>query len=853
MPENRLALRGPPWRRPRGYVDIEHEDESVDDVADDEIRSIADSTASRSVDLSSNGEMGISNLLAAKDSDVFLERSRIFDDIANKHLQPSETDLMIQKFRRQIDIPFSRAYRFGQALREDLPHTVVPLVGLVFLPGADLPEVTRLEGHDMLEESPDQRDARWRVSTAASLLSVSFVGRDLSVVTLDVTSDIARHTRLRLQNGPIAKRPQKHDLDLIRGDAVTLDSEKILLCHELSNHDLDVCATLVEVNASALMALVFDYRHIISTSGPTLTPGQHKDLLDRQIEAARRFCLKSPILFRMSTRNRIIDATDIRYGIDNEQGFQTFTTSKGIQELVMMSSSYFNSLDPSAPGMTDSTQREIRPRFLQMLTLLLSLLNDRDLSSMSEFVERTYGINPKRQELELLFCKVIPLTSINPKVFLQALIPAIDDINFTIRDSSKYKQHWETLLWRLARKGYLLPGSLEDLGHPHRSWIVMWPDVGIRSSTAFGRLQLHGEKTSTFNEIPQCQFHYEPGLKTLTVLLTNSESYTIHPDDHDRISTLTAGHFDVTSCEDASICGLLNSEVVLNRDINEAIRVINVAIRQFNARSTPSGKSVTRSLLRKRAEPLVFPDLEAAARLTRNQAVLQPAGTILAVAYKLDGKNIPKAEALRHMSDQYTRAMTLFGHLCESARRSVSFYDRYIGDVHRFFGRDRQVHAEEKKRPTLSDSPIARAFHTADNPLSKSTSIWYSYWVEIRHHQRAGRELLHIGAKCDLVSSIVWRHPGQQAEIRLAQVETIFFVSPLSSVREDQQHEEVRVGDMVLLAGRYIIVVAPDARDASMPCIMQNWMEIQEALSSQHSRRGQNMRSKEPLPVHAVW
>ncbi len=97
MSENRLALRGAPWRRPRGYVDIEHEDESVDDVADDEIRSIADSTASRSVDLSSNGEMGISNLLAAKDSDVFLERSRIFDDIANKHLQPSETDLMIQK------------------------------------------------------------------------------------------------------------------------------------------------------------------------------------------------------------------------------------------------------------------------------------------------------------------------------------------------------------------------------------------------------------------------------------------------------------------------------------------------------------------------------------------------------------------------------------------------------------------------------------------------------------------------------------------------------------------------------------------------------------------------------------
>jgi len=97
MPGNRLAIRSASRRQARGYVDIDYEDANLDDVADDEIRSIADSTASRSVELSSNGELGVSNLLAAKDSDVFLERSRIFDDIANKHLQPSETDLMIQK------------------------------------------------------------------------------------------------------------------------------------------------------------------------------------------------------------------------------------------------------------------------------------------------------------------------------------------------------------------------------------------------------------------------------------------------------------------------------------------------------------------------------------------------------------------------------------------------------------------------------------------------------------------------------------------------------------------------------------------------------------------------------------
>jgi len=37
------------------------------------------------------------------------------------------------------------------------------------------------------------------------------------------------------------------------------------------------------------------------------------------------------------------------------------------------------------------------------------------------------------------------------------------------------------------------------------------------------------------------------------------------------------------------------------------------------------------------------------------------------------------------MSDQYTRPLTLFGHLCESARRSVSFYERYSTYTERWY------------------------------------------------------------------------------------------------------------------------------------------------------------------------
>lgn len=172
----------------------------------------------------------------------------------------------------------------------------------------------------------------------------------------------------------------------------------------------DLCATLIEVNVSCITALMHDYRYIVSNSGPNMPPQQMKVVMERIIESARRFCTSSPILFRMSTRNCIIDSTNTHYGFDNKQGFQTFTTSKGIQEIIHMSASYFSSLDPNAPGMDDVTQKMIRPRFLQMLALLLSLLNDRDLKEMSSFLQSTYDISPVRSDLELLLLKVIPLT-----------------------------------------------------------------------------------------------------------------------------------------------------------------------------------------------------------------------------------------------------------------------------------------------------------------------------------------------------------------------------------------------------------------------------------------------------------
>jgi hypothetical protein len=209
-----------------------------------------------------------------------------------------------------------------------------------------------------------------------------------------------------------------------------------------------------------------------------MTAPKAKQLLDRMIEAARQFCVRSPILFRMSTRRKIINSNNTRYGVDSEQSFRTFTTSNGIKEIIMMSASYFLALDPSAPGMDNYTQRVIRPRYLQMLTLLLSLLNDDDLQATAAFLEKTYGIIPRRPDMELLFLKVIPLTSINSNVFLQGLIPAVHQWRLPERALQNESHVWAEFIKRLAKQGYLLPGTVDDLGHAYRSWVYAWPEQG---------------------------------------------------------------------------------------------------------------------------------------------------------------------------------------------------------------------------------------------------------------------------------------------------------------------------------------------------------------------------------------
>lgn len=189
------------------------------------------------------------------------DRIHSFNEFANRNMLPEETDLMIKQFEISADVSFQRTYELGKYTRGFAGATHCPYIGLVLLPGGDLPEVNRLEQQGMVSSSPEQRNAVWRVNTAGSLLQESTVNQDLNITTKDLTKDVAAIARRRLErSGPYSK--SYHNFS---ASAVTIESENVEIVHDFnhSSRELDVAATLIEVNVNALWSLMTDYKQII--------------------------------------------------------------------------------------------------------------------------------------------------------------------------------------------------------------------------------------------------------------------------------------------------------------------------------------------------------------------------------------------------------------------------------------------------------------------------------------------------------------------------------------------------------------------------------------------------------------
>ena len=81
--------------------------------------------------------------------DVREARNTWLEDMTNKLMPPEETDLIVQRLVRKTDEHFRRTYIRGVVAGKVDESALVLNIGLSFLPGADTPQVNRLEQTDM--------------------------------------------------------------------------------------------------------------------------------------------------------------------------------------------------------------------------------------------------------------------------------------------------------------------------------------------------------------------------------------------------------------------------------------------------------------------------------------------------------------------------------------------------------------------------------------------------------------------------------------------------------------------------------------------------------------------------------
>ena len=769
--------------------------------------------------------------------DLLRAKDQIWESFANKMLPPEESELMIQRLEKKADARTKRTYIEGEPTAAvDTAPTLH--VGISFLPGADKPQVARFEQSAMTEGPPDQKNAMWRVNTAGALLRHFDVTEDLSVKETDNTHIILKKARERLQRREsIPTNLSQLTLRDRRPNVVTIDSKYVKIVDDLREGDWDLEATLIEVDGISLLNLMTNYRYLISRGGPNMSFDETRNLLDMMIEDARRLCVRSPVLFRMSTRARIMYSRNTRYGIDHGTMFRTISTSKGIQEIIRLSVSYFDALDPE--GSNDTNQKFIRPRFLQMLTLLLSFLNNADLRDISGLLESTYKIKAERHHLEMLFLKVIPLMSINSKIFLEAMIPAFE--GFPLQHPAQENSQgiiWDIFIQRILARGYILPGTVKDLGRDQKSWIVEWPEDGYKSTRVFKHLQYNGCPLRTINEINPIELHPEMSLNELTVHLVDGKQYTIDSRDLEKITRMDTGFYTV---EEARPNGrkfdLEIEETHINSHLEEAILKSNFIIDELNKTlATPQKKLIKWPSGKRSAEVSMLNNFPGTGRMTKHVALLNQ--DILSIGFKVEGRKITKKDAWRTMASTIRHATELLNHLGRRAK-DFEFRDRErqilmheLDMVKNLLNRaDEQRHRIGDEEERHNDEPILQVIYPSGSGLA-GTTTWHNY--DVRYRDSVG---LYLDAKASEVTGINWRSDNL-VEVTLQGHNTKYIASPIGQgvINHD---DEIQVGEVAALAGQYLII-AERPNDPNQPLIMTNYLRVSSTEDQIKSNRRRN-------------
>ena len=772
--------------------------------------------------------------------DLLRAKDLIWESLANQTLPPEESDMVVRRLQKTAEAPTLRSYIEGLPTSHVIESAIVVSVGFTFLPGADKAQVARFEQGDLTNNQPDQKSAMWRINTAATLLKRLEVTADLSLKEEDRTSDIAREARRRRvsrvsERDSVTEPMQQLALRDKLPSALTIDSKHVVIGNDLRGAKYDMEATLIEVDGASLLGLIVNYRYLISRTGVSMTFEENRNLLDTMIEDARRLCVRSPVLFRMSTRARIINSKNTRYGIDQYDQFRTISTSKGIKEIISISASYYDALGPEGGNVMNP--RHIKPRFLQMIVLLLLFLNNDDLEDISRVLETTYRINAERAHIEILILKVIPLMSINPTLFLEALVPAVE--GYRLEHSAtepRQPEYWDTLMKSLLYRGYILPAGIESLGRAQDSWIAKWPKHGCKSTKIFKHLQYTGDKLRTINEIMPVDLHPEDSFTELTVRLLNGREYTMDTRDIERVTTMSTGQYTIIDAEAGGRKVELEiEETHISVHLEQAVAKTNNIIDEINRLpATPRRK------IRFSSRPSIglLNNLDGSGRITKHVALLNQ--DVLASAYRFDGRKITRKDAWQKMAG-IDRSID---YLLKDLERRAADYEDKRGSGHisqalqdarstlELAQRARRRFGDEQD---YSDEPIASVMYPTAETMG-SSPLWHEYQAWYRSDQR----LFYLKARIAPVTNVFWRQ-RDIVEISLEGHTAKYLAKPLN-VDDFKKADEVQEGDHAALVGQYLMLAVRAEKPGVHAFLMTNYMRItgMEEEESVRSRSGAN-------------
>jgi hypothetical protein len=733
--------------------------------------------------------------------------------------------------------------------------------------GQNIAAVTREEQYGKNAASRIQKSAEWRVNTAGSLLCVFDIDQNLSIIEKDQTQDILARSQDRPSSIPI------EGLQLSRtrssNNTVNIDSDKVHIVDNLDG-SWDIQSTLVEVDGACLLRLMVSSRHLIFQEGAALDIVQTVKLLETIIEDARRLCDRSPVLFRMKSRAHIIRSKNTRYGIDDGRGFRTISTSAGIREMISLSAGYYDSLFAN-----EEHQAKIRPRFLQMIVLLLSFLNEQDLQEISEFLESTYKLKSDRRHVEMVILKVLPLSSINARHFLTSLVESFGDPTLAPIASGHspeyYAMAWDHFVRRLVDYEYILPGVIHQLGRDNASWIVKWEDNDrFRSSEVFDNIQYSGHARA-INDIPTIPIQRKTSEQAVTAVLADSRRFTLYPEDVERITCMypSDGYRIIEGGENGAISKLRIVEEEVNGTLRKAFKEINQIFITLNGYIGQAPRNQRLSFIRNprnsRAENALLQELLLSGKLSRCIATIQD--KVICVAYRWEGKTIPKNDLLRSINTDIHIARSAvqsiekriedIRHWKESPRSDGTNINDRIVQLREDLNSINSLLLEAEKRRDFTetsyideeDEPFVQIIYPESNDLSSLTLPWQEYKIA-RTSQTNSDFRLQIDGQRLQVESVKWLSLDS-AEIRFEGTKMAIFARPLVQVEKDDLEDQIQAKDSVILMGSLIAVI-PNLDESDDGELIQNYLRITGVEEAKKTKRGMNLAKNTAASVSSI-